>query len=268
LDVSPQGLLWWQTPAGQRVRTWEQTQFDQQLVDVFGFHAVQLGLPQWPVLRSNRMPLHLVASLAMEHSTTDHPTDSRTQHITDLPGSEASIAGGHRPASLILEHFQSLPFADGSLDLVVAPHGLEMDADPRQTLREIARVLRPEGRLVLTGFNPVSLWGAQHLIGRQPGGVPRSPWISLPRLKDWYALLGLECVLAQHGVYRPRLAQEKWLERMRFLERAGDRWWPICGAVYLTVAVKRVQAIRMVGADFRRKRMRSQPAAVGARRQA
>lgn len=264
LDAPPQGLHWWQTPAGQLVMAWEQTRFDQQLADVFGLHAVQLGLAQWPVLRTNRMPLHLVVSLASHRSTADRPTDLPT----DLPGSEAPIPSGQRPASLILEHFQSLPFADASLDLVVAPHGLEMDADPRQTLREIARVLRPEGRLVLTGFNPVSLWGAQHLMGRQPGGVLRSPWISLPRLKDWYALLGLECVLAQHGVYRPGLAQEKWLERMRFLERAGDRWWPICGAVYLTVAVKRVPAIRMIGADFRRKRMHGQPAAVGARRQA
>lgn len=253
LPLDPSG--WWQTPAGQLVMAWEQAQFDQHLADLFGFHAVQLGFSQWPALRANRMPLHLVVNLASDRQP-------------DRPGSEQQTLPGHGPAALILEHLASLPFADGSLDLVVAPHGLERDADPRQTLREIGRVLRPEGRLVLTGFNPVSLWGAQSLTGRRPGGAPRSPWLSLPRLKDWYALLGLECVLAQHGVYRPGLARVKWLDRLQFLERAGDRWWPICGAVYLTIAVKRVQAIRRVEPDFRRARMRGQPATVGARRQA
>jgi SAM-dependent methyltransferase len=236
------------------VQAWEQAQFDQQLSDLFGFHAIQLGLPQWPVLRTNRMALHLQVR---------RPCD-------ELPARSDSQAPSHcssSAAALTVEHFQSLPFADASLDLVVAPHGLELDADPRQTLREIGRVLRPEGRLVLTGFNPVSLWGAQHLMARAPAGSVRSPWISLPRLKDWYALLGLECVQTQHGVYRPRLSEAKWLERTRFLERAGDRWWPICGAVYLTIAVKRVQAIRMVGPDFKRARLRAQTAAVGARRQ-
>lgn len=244
----------WHTPAGQLVAAWEQTQFDEVLADVFGFHAVQLGLPRWPTLRANRMPHHLVVSLAGE-VLPDRSPAMQTDPV-------------RIPAGLTVEHFQSLPFADGSLDLIVAPHALERDADPRQTLREIERVLRPEGRLVLTGFNPVSLWGAQQLMDRTPAGRVRLPWISPPRLKDWYALLGLELQQTRHGVYRPRLSDARWLDRTRFLERAGDRWWPICGAVYLTIAVKRVQAMRMVGQDFRRSRLRAQTAAVGARRQA
>ena len=51
---------WWQTPAGQALVDWEQQQFDTLLVDVFGFHAVQLGLAQWPTLRANRMSHQLV----------------------------------------------------------------------------------------------------------------------------------------------------------------------------------------------------------------
>jgi SAM-dependent methyltransferase len=254
---------WWQTPAGQLILAWEQAQFDRLLADIFGFHAVQLGVPQWPALRANRMPLHLVVS----QPCLQDPPSLQGPASLQGPSSLEDPPSLQGPAALTVGDFQSLPFASSSLDLVVAPHVLELGADPRQTLREIERVLRPEGRLVLTGFNPVSLWGAQHLMGRTPAGLQRSPWISLPRLKDWYALLGLECLPAHHGVYRPHLAEAKWLERTRFLERAGDRWWPICGAVYLTVAVKRVQAIRTVGPDFRRSRLRAHPAAVGARRQ-
>ena len=31
------------------------------------------------------------------------------------------------------------------------------------------------------------------------------------------------------------------------MERAGDRWWPVFGAVYSLTAVKRVRGMRLVG---------------------
>ncbi|MFZ9406813.1 MAG: class I SAM-dependent methyltransferase [Burkholderiaceae bacterium] len=229
-------------PAGHELAQWEQAQFDGLLADMFGFHAVQLGLAQWPTLRTNRMPYALV----VEHGGEDLPADLKN--------------------ALLVDDFLSLPFADDSLDLVVAPHAFEHSADPRQVLREIHRVLRPEGRLVMSGFNPVSLWGAQRMLGWRDLQETDGPWVSLPRLKDWFALLGLECQHTRHGVYRPCLRTERWLRRTRFLERAGDRWWPICGAVYIAVAVKRVPALRILGPAFRRNRLRTQVAPVGARR--
>ena len=55
--------------------------------------------------------------------------------------------------------FDALPFDSQSLDLVVLPHALELARDPHLTLREVERVLMPEGRVVIIGFNPASLWG-------------------------------------------------------------------------------------------------------------
>ena len=31
------------------------------------------------------------------------------------------------------------------------------------------------------------------------------------------------------------------------MDRVGDRWWPVLGAVYMLVAVKRVRGMRLVG---------------------
>ena len=31
------------------------------------------------------------------------------------------------------------------------------------------------------------------------------------------------------------------------MDRVGDRWWPVLGAVYFLVAVKRVRGMRLVG---------------------
>ena len=59
-----------------------------------------------------------------------------------------------------LARCHELPIATQSIDLVVLPHVLEFADEPHQILREVDRVLMPEGRLVIVGFNPWSLWGA------------------------------------------------------------------------------------------------------------
>ena len=43
-------------PEGSYIRAWEQSQFDLLTADIFGFHALQLGLPELPALTASRMP--------------------------------------------------------------------------------------------------------------------------------------------------------------------------------------------------------------------
>jgi hypothetical protein len=35
--------------------------------------------------------------------------------------------------------------------------------------------------------------------------------------------------------------------QMNFLEKMGNRWWPIFGAVFLVSAIKRQQGMRLIG---------------------
>ena len=53
---------WWQRPPGLYLLAWEQALLDQLVNDVFGFHALQLGLPQLDGLRANRMPHRWLAT--------------------------------------------------------------------------------------------------------------------------------------------------------------------------------------------------------------
>lgn len=46
---------WFETPAGSYLLAWEQQQFDRLVVDIFGYHALQLGLPALDALAANRM---------------------------------------------------------------------------------------------------------------------------------------------------------------------------------------------------------------------
>ena len=47
---------WLDTPPGRYLLQWEQTQLDRTVADLFGFHALQLGVPALRGLRANRMP--------------------------------------------------------------------------------------------------------------------------------------------------------------------------------------------------------------------
>ena len=82
-----------------------------------------------------------------------------------------------------------LPLATESIDLLVLQHVLDMSENPHQILREAARVINSGGRLVITGFNPYSLWGLWRRL-RLKRGVPwRANFLAQQRLKDWLALL-------------------------------------------------------------------------------
>lgn len=89
--------------------------------------------------------------------------------------------------------------------------------------------------------------------------MPQDPdvQVSLARLKDWFKLLSLEVDRGRYGCYAPPCRTEKWLARWRFMEKAGDRWWPVCGAVYVVSAVKRVAGMRLIGPAWKRKARRA-----------
>jgi hypothetical protein len=111
-------------------------------------------------------------------------------------------------------------------------------------------VLIPEGQVIICGFNPASLWGLRQVVGRLTGAhfLPQNgEFISLPRLKDWLKLLNMEVNRGHFGCYAPPFVTEKWLNRFAFMEKAGDRWWPYLGAIYMVQAIKRIRGMRLIG---------------------
>ncbi len=223
---------WLETAPGRYVLGWEQAQFDALVADIFGFNAVQIGLLELPALRHNRMPFVFAAG-----------EPSSAQGIVD--DCDRTPLRAHVEVRL-----EELPFASQSIDLLVLPHALEFADDPHHVLREVERVLMPEGHVVISGFNPISLWGLRQVIGRSfdaPFLPLEGQFLALPRLKDWLKLLGFEVHRGQFGCYRPPFNAERWQARFGVMERAGERWWSYCGAIYMVHAIKRVQGMRLVG---------------------
>ena len=230
---------------------------DEAVSDVFGFHALQLGLPGLQGLRANRMPHRWLACSA---ATTRE--------------AEAGV-----PVSVHCE-YDALPFPSQSLDLVVMPHTLELSRDPHLALREAERVLVPEGRLMITAFNPASWWAmsggksgggtarpepgamaqdSTGLLAQEPGWPVRAQMLGFRRLRDWLRLLSFEVEAARFGRFGPRVETAIWQQRWSWVEPVGQRWWPVLGAVYGLTAVKRVRGMRLVGLAKRQARYASAP---------
>ncbi len=206
---------WLAMPLGTYLVEQEQRFFDAAVVDLFGYNALQIGLPQVDLLRASRMTLReRVAPIA--------------------------------PAGLRAD-YTALPIAPNVVDLVVLPHVLEFSLHPHQILREVERILMPDGHLLISGLNPWSLWGIRRTLAGGGGAFPwKGEYISLLQLKDWLTLLGFEVTAGRMACYAPPFAQRKWLHRGGFMEAAGNRWWPFAGGVYFLQAVKRVVGMRVI----------------------
>ena len=205
---------WFATPLGRYLLEREQAYFDRTLSDIFGFHALQIGLPECPYLRSSRISTRLTVDL-------------------------------EEPAQVLADpHW--LPFAENGVDLIILPHVLEFTDQPHQLLRETHRVIRPEGQLIIAGFNPYSLFGAKRYFGHEQTMPWTGNFISLYRVKDWLSLLGFEVAGGRLDCYVPPFSQDRWLRRFHFFEKAGDRWWPIAGGVYFLRATNRVLGMRVI----------------------
>lgn len=167
---------WWASAQGQDLLAWEQGCADAWLADVFGFYALQLGRVSVESLRSNRMPFRWLA-------------------MAD-PGQAGMLVPG-KTLDLFSDP-RALPFAEQSLDLLVLAHALDGLDQPLAALREAHRVLVPEGRLLVLGLNPWSVWGLRQRSAqalqrlRSKAGVPGLPLpsVALPTLRHWLQVLG------------------------------------------------------------------------------
>ncbi len=224
---------WLEQPVGSYVRAWEEACLARLTTDIFGFNAIQIGQPRINALAASRMPNKWLTNNVAE------------------PESDRRI--------VVLHDFVDLPFESQSLDLVVLPHVLEFSLEPHQILREIERVLIPEGKVIICGFNPASMWGLRQAAGQVTGRyfLPKQGgFIRVPRLKDWLKLLSLEVDSTHFGCYAPPVNGQKWLSQFSLLEPVGRRWWTYFGAVYVIQAVKRVKGMHLIGPAIKRNPLR------------
>lgn len=176
----------WESPLGQQVHRLERhvlapliRRFHGDIALWIGAHAPSASLLSGCMIRH---PVNVLP-------TPSCPAGRAARRLADAEPLDVS----DEPMPSVIAQIDQLPFKSGSIDAIVLHHALEGARDPRVGLREVARVLAPGGRLVIAGFNPMSLIGLRRLYARVFADVlSRHKCVNPLRLFDWLTVLGLE----------------------------------------------------------------------------
>lgn len=221
---------WYGSYLGRLLAKAEREALDTLLPDLFGYHLVQLGGHGENLCENSRIS-HCVV------------LDEYIQAETGLLANNAA-----------------LPFASESVDVVLMPHSLEFHPDPHAILREVDRVLIPEGHVLIVSFNPLSLWGLARLLS---GWRKQMPWLgqyyTRARLRDWLSLLGFDYIGGRQVFFRPPIQHEKTMQKLEFMERIGPRLLSLFAGVSIMLARKRTSTLTPIGPRWRKEKISHNP---------
>lgn len=212
---------WYCSPLGQQFVQTEKNTLDEVLPTLFGYHLIQIG--------------QYCDATLVQASKVSHCSVMCLTTQTAKP----SVSG-----SRLTARPYALPFASDSIDVVILNHVLEFSLRPHHVLREVERVLVPEGHVVMLMFNPWSLWAIHRLLLRWRKSAPWcGQFFSATRSRDWLALLGFDITYSQGYFYRPAIQHAAVMDRLGWLESLGQRLWPIFGGGYMLVAKKKMETL-------------------------
>jgi SAM-dependent methyltransferase len=141
------------------------------------------------------------------------------------------------PSAVALAEEAALPLADASFERILLVHALEHSEEVRPMLREMWRVLAPEGQLLVIVPHRTSPWAASE---RTPFGHGQ------PYSRTQIARLLEDCLFEpgrpQSGLFLPPFRSRLVLRSPGSWDSVGAHLWPGFGGIVLIEAAKRVYA--------------------------
>lgn len=211
---------WYASYAGQEALAQLKFQVDQLSNDIFGYYALELGA------------LVGTTSLLSQSRISTKLSLSPQAHVNPD----------------IIAAPDQLPLDFQSLDLVVAAHVLDESVQPHQVLRELERVLMPEGHCILIGFNPISWRGVLQRLPWKPKAATH--YRHVLRVKDWLNVLGFE-VLAIYTLKAKRhdnsnVKKTLWQRLKSGWQRVEQTYQLFSSPLYIIHAQKKVAHLTMI----------------------
>lgn len=141
------------------------------------------------------------------------------------------------PSLSVMAEEHRLPFMDSVFDRVILAHALEESDAPGRLLRDIWRVMAPEGRLIVVACNRRGAWS---LSDRTPFGHGRS--FSQGQLSALLSDAMFQPVAWSRALYAPPIRFGPFVAAADAWERIGETLWPPFSGLVLVEAVKRLYA--------------------------
>ncbi len=199
---------------GARVLEAEQKILSRIYAERYGQHAVLIGVPhQHMLLKASVISHHVIIS----------PLMNQYKHI-----------------QAIESDFYDLPIIPGSVDLVILPHTLDFIDNPHRLLLEACRIVKPEGDIIILGFNPFSLWGLKKYLTRNKNSPWNGNFINMTQVIRWLKLADFQITQEDMLFFRPPVSQEKIFNKLQFLEWIGRKCFMPFGGIYTLTAKAKV----------------------------
>lgn len=236
-DIFESYSRWYKTQSGQATLSKLDDLCDDMLSEIFGYYAIETGVlsGQHSLLKGSRIAKG-VSMIDQSSLNSYRLKQNQTNETTD----EDQI----KTFSSFVSNYEQLPLAADNIDLVIGTHVLESSNDPHQALREIDRVLVPEGHCILIGFNPYAFSGlgkqVKSSIGRDKSFYK---FRSAPRVRDWFSLLGFEVLDVQYMGFRPSVKSKRLFDSLSWLDKMGEYAGPLLGKIYVMHVKKQVVAM-------------------------
>ena len=228
-DISAELESWYQRDRGQYLLDSVRSVVEPILDTAFGYNLMQIG------------PLR-------QHSLFEKSRINHRVYCSDSAGGDVGLVATA----------EELPLESDSVDALIALHCLDFSAQPHQALREMQRVVTPQGKLIIIGFNPYSLLGAASRVRRLAGSRlwrEHEP-LSAHRLSDWLHLLGCQ-IESQHMLYNlPPVGSGRLKRGLTCADQWSTRHALPFGGVYVLHAIKQQAGINRPDAQrLRRQRL-------------
>ncbi len=163
---------------------------------------------------------------------------TEAERVVSVMPAQQGVAGwpeGRRLVALAEE--DALPFPDAMFDRILVVHGLEGADSVRPLMRQLWRVLAPEGRILIVAPNRTSLWAQME---RSPFAHGRP--FHRGELDRLLRAAMFEPLRWDSALYGPPLNGRKLVRTGMGWERLGARLWPRLGGVHLVEATKSLYA--------------------------
>lgn len=164
-------------------------------------------------------------------------------HSTKIPCQTllTPLISHEKKSGLIEGDFRDLPIQTGSMDLVMLPHTLEFVDNPQALLSESCRIIKPEGLILISGFNPLSTWGFRKLLNRNKKTMPwGANFIHPQKIKHWLRLADFALEKNEAMLFVPPINHEGIYKKLHFLEKSGNKYLSLLGGAYTLVARAKV----------------------------
>ncbi len=160
--------------------------------------------------------------------------------VTRWPRAEQRGMNGNikkKPNKTALAYEGLLPFSDNSIDKILLAHSIENSENLYQLMREVWRILSPNGKLLIIVPSRQGVWSKWD---RTPFGSGR-PY-SLNQLRALMRESQFEPNIYQYGLYMPPFKSDYWIHIEPIWEKIGQKWFAPLGGILLLEAEKQTYA--------------------------